>query len=274
LLTGDRSEQIIVFFFGLGANGKSVFADAIHYILGDYARTVASETLIESKRTAGSATPDIAALIGARLALASETEDGAALAESLIKSMSGDGTMTARALYSSPIEFIPQFKLLILGNHKPIIKGNDYGIWRRVCLVPFKHTFSGESRDSKLLDKLKNEAPHILAWMVEGCLDWRRQGLEKIPNTIKIATEEYRQEQDLIGNWLSECCILSQDRETLTTDLYSNYKEWALRNGLRPASNVSLGRRLSERGLQCRKSNSKKYLIGIALDSELDNLNQ
>jgi P4 family phage/plasmid primase-like protien len=266
LLAGSTNEQVFVFCFGMGANGKSVLADTLRFILGDYARAIAAETLTESKRQAGSATPDLAELIGARLAMSAETEDGAALAESLIKSLVAGDTMTVRKLYAAPVQFTPQFKLMMLGNHKPVIRGNDYGIWRRVRLIPFKRTFKPEERDSALLDKLKAEAAHILAWMVEGCLDWQRRGLADIPVTIQQATGEYQEEQDLIGRWLAECCTLSPRDETLSTELYANYKNWCLDNGLRPASNVSLGRRLSERGFNSRKSHGRMMWGGLSVN--------
>jgi P4 family phage/plasmid primase-like protien len=265
MLSGSTSEQIFVFCFGVGANGKSVLGDILRYILGDYARAISSETLTESKRAAGSATPDLAELIGARMAMSAETEDGAALAESLIKSLVSGDTMTVRKLYTAPVQFTPQFKLMMLGNHKPIIKGNDHGIWRRVRLIPFKRTFKPEERDANLADKLKAEAPHILAWMVEGCIEWQRRGLKDTPATIAQATGDYQEEQDLIGNWLSECCDLSPMNETSSTDIYANYQSWCISNGLRPNSNVALGRRLGERGFSLRQSSGKRLWAGIAV---------
>jgi P4 family phage/plasmid primase-like protien len=267
LLTGSTSEQILVFCFGMGANGKSVLADTLRFIIGDYARAIASETLTESKRQAGAPTPDLAELIGARLAMSSETEDGAALAESLVKSLVSGDTMSVRKLHTGPVQFTPQFKLMMLGNHKPIIKGSDCGIWRRVRLVPFKRTFKPEERDPALLDKLRAEAPHILAWMVEGCLDWQRRGLKDTPITIAQATGDYQEEQDLIGTWLSECCNLSLSNESSSTELYANYKNWCLENGLKPNSNVAFSRRLSERGFYSRKSNGKRLWSEISVDN-------
>ncbi len=264
MLTGVTSEQILIFCFGLGANGKSVFGDILRYILGDYARAIASETLTEAKRAAGSATPDLAELIGARMAISSETEDGQALAESLIKSLVSGDTMSVRKLHQAPVQFTPQFKLMILGNHKPVIKGNDHGIWRRIRLIPFLRTFKSEERDASLMDKLKAEAPHILAWMVDGCLDWQQQGLRDIPVIVQQATGDYQDEQDLIGNWLSECCDLSPRIESSSTLLYSSYKEWCLNNGLRPNSHVALSRRLSERGFNSRKSNGIRLWAGLS----------
>jgi P4 family phage/plasmid primase-like protien len=235
--------------------------------LGDYARAIAVETLTQCKRQAGSATPDLADLVGARLAISSETEDGAALAESLIKSLVAGDTMSVRKLHAAPFQFTPQFKLMMLGNHKPVIRGNDYGIWRRVRLVPFRRTFKPEERDPQLLTKLKAEVPHILAWMVEGCMAWQQRGLSDIPATIKQATGDYQEEQDIVGRWLAECCRLNSSSESVTTEIYNSYKQWCLDNGLRPASNVSLGRRLGERGFSCRQSNGKRLWSGIAINT-------
>ncbi len=265
LLTGSTSEQILIFCFGLGANGKSVLGDILRHILGDYARSIALETITETKRTAGSASPDLAELIGARMVMSAETEDGAALAESLIKSLVSGDAMPVRKLYSAPIQFTPQFKLMILGNHKPIIKGNDHGIWRRIRLIPFNRIFTPEERDLQLSDKLKAELPHILAWMLEGCIDWQKRGLKDIPKIIQKATEDYHDEQDLIGNWIAECFDLSATSETTSKDIYDSYRDWCFENGLRPSSNIALGRRLGERGFNNRRSSGTTRWAGLSL---------
>jgi P4 family phage/plasmid primase-like protien len=265
LLTGSTTEHLLVFCYGLGANGKSVFAETLTYILGDYARAIASETLTDSKRSAGGASPDIADLIGARLALSSETEGDKALAESLVKSLVSGDSMTARKLYSQPIQFNPQFKLMILGNHKPNITGNDHGIWRRIRLVPFKRTFKENERDLMLLDKLRAEAPHILAWMVEGCLEWQNQGLSDTPVVIEEATSEYKEEQDLIGLWLSECCNLSLNDETSSAKLFISYKNWCSINGIKQMSSIAFGKSLGQRNYKYRKSSGNNIWAGIAL---------
>jgi P4 family phage/plasmid primase-like protien len=265
LLTGSTQEQMFLFCYGLGANGKSVFIKVLEHILGDYSRAIASETLSESKRQAGGATPDLAALIGARLVLCSETEDNTALAESLVKSLVSGDSMAVRQLYAAPVQFTPNFKLVMAGNHKPIVRGNDYGLWRRVRLVPFNRTFSPEERDPHLLAKLKAEIPHILAWMVAGCIAWQRQGLTDTPAAIRQATDAYQVDQDLTGRWLDECTVSLPHGETASGDLYANYKAWSLDNGLRPASAVALGRRLSERGYIVRQSHGKRLWCGLTL---------
>jgi P4 family phage/plasmid primase-like protien len=265
LLTGSTQEQIFLFCFGHGANGKSVFIEVLKHIIGDYSRAIASETLSESKRAAGGATPDLAALIGARLVICSETEDNTALAESLVKSLVSGDSMAVRQLYAAPVQFTPNFKLVMAGNHKPIVRGNDNGIWRRVRLVPFNRTFAPNERDPLLLAKLRAETPHILAWMVQGCIDWQRVGLSVTPATIRQATDAYQVDQDLTGTWLNECTTADKFGETSTTDLYANYKLWSMDNGLRPASAVSLGRRLGERGFIVRQSSGKRIWCGLSL---------
>ncbi|MBL1263630.1 phage/plasmid primase, P4 family [Methylomicrobium sp. RS1] len=270
LMTGSTCEQILLFLYGLGANGKSVLADTLRFIMGDYARAIPTETLTESKRQAGAASPDLADLIGARLALSSETEDGAALAESLIKSLTAGDTISVRKLYTSPVQFTPQFKLMILGNHKPIIKGNDVGIWRRLRLIPFRRIFKDKERDPNLLEKLKAEASHILAWMVEGCLEWQQHGLAEVPAVIRNATADYQEEQDLIGRWLAECCRESDQAETSAQELYRSYQQWCIDNGLRAGANISLGRRLGERGFQQRKSRGRSIWLGLGIDLTAD----
>ncbi|TAN84038.1 MAG: hypothetical protein EPN14_02505 [Gallionella sp.] len=265
LLTGKTSEQIFLFFFGLGANGKSVFAETIRHVAGDYARTVASETLTATKRQAGGASPDLADLIGCRLALSTETEDGSALAESLIKTITGGDAISTRKLYCEPVTFQPAFKLLMLGNHRPIIHGADHGIWRRIRLVPFTRTFSEQERDPHLLETLKAEAPHILAWMVSGCIAWQRRGLADVPAVVATQTAEYRAEQDIVGQWLGDCTTADRASEADAGSLYDNYRLWAMNAGLKPASKVSLGRRLSERGFAQRKKHGRRMWCGIAL---------
>ena len=267
LLTGSTREHMFLFCFGHGANGKSVFIELLKHIMGDYSRAIASETLSEAKRQAGGATPDLVALIGARLVLCSETEDNTALSESLVKSLVSGDSMAVRPLYSAPVQFTPNFKLVMAGNHKPVVRGNDDGIWRRVRLLLFGKTFSPDERDPHLLAKLKAEAPHILAWMVAGCIAWQQQGLADTPATIRQATDDYQADQDLMARWLGECTVHSVHDETTSGDLYASYKVWCLDNGLKPANSATLGRRLSERGYSVRKSHGKSIWRGLTLGS-------
>lgn len=268
LLTGSTQEQIMLFCYGHGANGKSIFAETLRHVLGDYGRSVPVESLCDSKRNAGGATPDLADLIGCRLAMSSETEDGQALAESLVKSLVAGDTISARPLYGRPVQFVPAFKLLMLGNHRPVIRGTDNGIWRRIRLLPFSRTFEPDERDPALLDKLKTEAPHILAWMVEGCLQWQRRGLADVPTVIAAQTKDYREEQDLVGQWLAERVdsgSAAAGCKCPSKLLYKDYCEWAVAYGLRLCSAIAHGRRLRERGFVCERKSSGPEFQGIAL---------
>lgn len=265
LLTGSTREQIFLFCFGYGANGKSVFIEVLKHVMGDYSRAIASETLSESKRQAGSATPDLAALIGARLVLCSETEDNTALAESLVKSLVGGDSMSVRNLYAAPVQFTPNFKLVMAGNHKPIVRGNDNGLWRRVRLVPFNRSFTPEERDLHLIDKLKAEAPHILAWMVAGCIKWQQHGLADTPAAVRAATEEYRTDQDITGAWFEERIVAASQHDSPAASLYASYSAWCTSNGHRPASSTALGRRLEERGYRKGKSRGVRVWFGLAV---------
>lgn len=265
ILTGSTQEQVFLFCYGEGANGKSVFIELLKHVLGDYACVIAPETLADAKRRAGSATPDLAALIGTRLAVCSETEENTGLAESLVKSLVGGDTMPVRELHARQGQFRPAFKLVMAGNHKPVVRGNDNGIWRRIRLIPFNKTFSREERDPFLLDKLKKEAPHILAWMIDGCVRWQSHGLADTPEAIDQATNEYRSDQDLINRWLDECTDRRPDLEENVTELHSSYHNWCVANKLRPVSIVVFGRRLGEKGFTSRNSNSKRLWRGLAL---------
>ena len=269
LLTGSTDEQIFVFCHGYGANGKSVLAETLAYILGDYGRAISSNSLSEMKRSGAAASPDLADLIGARLAITTETEDDVALAEALVKSLVAGDTMTVRKLYSAPIQFKPQFKLMMLGNHKPIIKGTDHGIWRRIRLIPFEKSIPESERDPDLLNKLKSEASHILAWMVEGCLNWKEYRLTNIPNSIQKATQEYQHDQNVLGRWIEDCFEDSETAEIPSKSLYEKYTSWCNENGLLPLSNIALGRKLPEYGFSYRRSNGKNLWYGLKMKSEI-----
>jgi P4 family phage/plasmid primase-like protien len=265
LLTGSTQEHIFLFLYGHGSNGKGVFIELLKFVMGDYGRAIESATISESKRTAGAASPDLAILVAARMVYCNETPENTPLNEPLVKSLVSGDSQCARGLYQNPFDFKPSFKLIVAGNHKPIIRGTDFGIWRRVRLVPFTQTFNDDRKDPSLLAKLKAEAPHILAWMVAGCVKWTRHGLADTPAKIREATNVYQIDQDLTGTWLSECTERCSHGEITSRDLYDNYKAWSVDNGHRPVSNAVLGRRLSERGLHVRQSNGKRYWSGLSL---------
>lgn len=196
----------------------------------------------------GGAVPnDIARLVGARLVCAVEAEEGKRLAEVLIKQLSGGDRVTARHLYKEFFEFTPQFKIVLAANHKPTIKGTDLGIWRRVRLIPFNVVVPPEEQDRELPEKLKAELPGILAWIIRGCLEWQREGLEA-PAEVKSATAQYQAEMDALADFLSECCTQEPDVTVPAKDLFAAYKSWCDENGEHPMTQKKFGTRLKEKG--------------------------
>lgn len=265
LLTGSTKEQFFVFLYGFGSNGKGVLTTIINTILGDYSKTVGSETFTDTKRQAGAASPDIAKLCGARLVLSTETNEGVALSEALVKTITGEDMLSARHLRKDEFEFKPQFKMMMSGNHKPVIRGTDNGIWRRVRLLPFTKIFDESEKDVNLTPTLLREAPHILAWMIDGCLEWQKIGLSKTPKVILNATAEYRADQDILGLWIEEECEIGAQHSQANSTLYYNYKVWCEKNSNKPASNKTFSQRLSERGFDKRKSDGTMHWSGIRI---------
>jgi len=244
-LTGETGEQCLFFCYGSGANGKSTLLNIITELLGDYAAKTPSETLIV-KKFGGGIPNDIARLAGARFVCASELTDRR-LNEGLVKDMTGQDTLVGRFLNHEYFEYRPQFKLWMSGNHKPVISGTDDGVWRRVKLIPFAVTIPESERDPRLPDKLRAELPGILAWAMQGCLDWQASGL-RTPDAVRAATAAYRSEMDTIGGWLAECCITDDSKATATAGaLLDSWKAWS---GESNTTARWLARQLRERGFE------------------------
>ena len=264
-LTGSTREQVLFLLYGIGANGKSTLLETERSVLGDYSMQTDFTTFLE-RRSEGPRN-DLARLRGARMVTATETEAGRAMAESIVKQLSGGDTVAARFLYHEIFEFVPQFKLFLATNHKPVIRGNDWGIWRRIRLVPCVVTIPPEERDRDLPAKLKAEKAGILAWMVRGGQEWQQVGLRE-PKVVVAATENYRNEMDVLGDFLAACCVQRVNARVSTADLYTAYKLWCEENGERVNSQKNLAMRLSERGLQKTKSHGINVWLGIELASD------
>jgi putative DNA primase/helicase len=202
-LTGSTREHALFFLYGTGANGKSVLTSTVAGVLGDYHRTSAIETFTATNQDRHPT--DLAGLRGARLVTATETEEGRRWAESKIKVLTGGDPISARFMRQDFFEYVPQFKLIIAGNHKPGLRSVNEAIRRRFHLVPFTVTIPPEERDRELSEKLKAEWPGILTWMIEGCRSWQDQGLDP-PEAVTEATEAYLEAEDAMGAWIEECC--------------------------------------------------------------------
>ena len=212
-LTGMTSEQKFAFFYGAGANGKSVLVDLMARIFGDYAASAKIESITgRNRRGGGDATPDLMPLIGARFVRTSEPDEGQRLQEGLIKELTGGEPILVRALNENFVQVYPIFKLTISGNHKPEIHGGDDGIWRRVLLVPFEVQIPPEERDPDLVNKLWDERSGILNWLVQGLLGYLSHGLE-VPDAVSAATQEYREDSDPMAAFLTQCCMVTGNPE-------------------------------------------------------------
>lgn len=247
-LLGLTVEQCLVFFYGAGRNGKSTFVDLICEILGDYAVTLSIDSFAgDSRRGGNEATPDLARLPGARVVAASEPEMGVKLKDALIKTLTGGEKIPVRRLHQDFIEVLPQFKIILSGNHKPRIDDTSDGIWRRVNLVPWEVQIPREEVDRSLPSKLRKEAAGVFAWMVEGAIEYLNYGLSP-PDKVLLATAEYREESDPIGAFIRGACIVTGNEVDGATpgDLFIGYSNWAGKEGAAEFRQNTFSRRLPD----------------------------
>lgn len=223
-LTGETRDHAMFFVYGTGGNGKGTFLNTLQWIMGDYAKAAPAEMFTERKHEAH--TTELARLMGARLVTAQETEEGKRWAEAKIKALTGGDPVTARFMRQDDFEYIPQFKLVMTGNHKPGLRNVDEAIKRRLHMIPFMVTIPPEQRDTDLPAKLRAEAGGILQWAVEGCLAWQRGGLQA-PAAVIAATSDYMEQQDVLGIWIEEACELDTNTSARRGDLYKSFKTWA-----------------------------------------------
>jgi len=261
-ITGDISEQIMFILFGSGANGKSTFLNTIMYLLGDYATATPTETFM--KKNGDQSTNDIARLRGTRFVTTTEAEQGRRLSEPLIKKITGNDQMTARFLYGEYFNFVPTFKIFMATNHKPVIKGTDYGIWRRIRLIPFTTRIEEDKQDKHLEQKLREETSGILNWILEGAERWKRERL-KTPAIVLNATDEYKNEMDVIGNFIKESCIQKPEASIRIRELFKAYQEWCEQNNEHAVSERFLGLRLKEMGFEQKRTSEARYWLGLGL---------
>jgi putative DNA primase/helicase len=261
-LTGHTNEHVIFFLWGTGANGKSVFTSTIAGMMGDYALTAPMDTFIESKLDRHPT--ELAMLRGARLVTATETTAGRHWNESRLKALTGGDKIAARYMRGDFFEFTPTFKLMISGNHRPALRNIDEAIRRRLHLIPFTVTIPPDERDLNLSDKLKAEWPGILAWAVEGTLEWRRIGLSP-PAAVVNATADYLAAEDDTQSWLEECCIEQPDTEATSSELYGSWKAWADRSGRigGAGSQKALSQALQDRGISKERRRTGTAFLGL-----------
>jgi putative DNA primase/helicase len=261
-LTGDVHEQVLVFLFGTGANGKSVFVNTVSKIFGTYATIAPMEMFLTSHADRHPA--EIAKLRGARLVVAQENQKGRRWDEAKIKTLTGGDRLTARYMRGEWFDFQPNHKLLIVGNHKPSLASVDEAIRRRFLLVPFTVQIPPDERDPELTAKIQPEWPAIVRWMVEGCLKWQQTGL-MVPKAVRDATEEYLADQDAITQWLGECVENYPDAFTKSAELFASWRTWVERRNLAAGTMTAFAESLKDKGYEKKNMNSARGFKGIIL---------
>ncbi|OOZ34944.1 hypothetical protein BOW51_11790 [Solemya velesiana gill symbiont] len=271
-LAGGNPEQMFVVLYGHGANGKSTFLSVLNWLLGEYCRTVdPSLFMVRRFQSSGGPREDIVRLQGARLISTSEVGDGQVLDEDMVKRMTGDDILTGRVPYGRhSVEFRPNFCPIMVTNHKPIIRGEDHAIWRRIRLVPFEQKFDADKRDKHLTKRLTAELSGILNWALEGYRQYLKSGLT-IPRCISNATVSYRTEMDLFQEWIEDMCVIGENERCNTADLYGSFHFY--HDGDRLVSSITkkaFGRKLSDRGFISCKIRGSRGWRGIRLKTEME----
>lgn len=269
-VTGHTDEHCLFFCYGDGANGKSTFMKALEIITTEYATTASIEALLEKRNDGDNATPTVAGLVGMRLATAQEMPDGKRFDESLIKSITGGDTISARMLYGSLFKFVPTHTLWLTGNHKPRIVGTDAGIWRRIRIVPFTANIPPEQRrDARAIAaEFHEDAPAILQWALEGARRWYAESLGTC-TAVEHATTEYRGEEDIVARFLQTMCIVGESRRAEKSAMYLAWKQWAEDEGERGASFKS--QRWVLKQLETRRivlEHDRRFVYGVGLIDE------
>jgi len=264
-LTGLTREHALFFCHGTGANGKSVLLSTVSRILGDYHQTAPMETFTSSNSDRHPT--DLAGLRGARLVTATETEEGRRWAESRIKQLTGGDVVSARFIRQDFFEYRPAFKLVIAGNHKPSLRSVDEAIRRRFHLIPFAVTIPPGERDADLTEKLKDEWPGILVWLIEGCLEWQTEGLRP-PQAVTDATEAYLLAEDAVAAWLDERCELDPKAWSSSSELFGSWSAYATAGGELPGSSKRLTQALESRGFVRHKMNRGQGFYGLRVQSQ------
>lgn len=265
--TGSTREQCMFILFGNGRNGKSVFLDTLQNVLGTYTKTM-NVSSIMVKYGGASANSDIARLEGSRMVISSEANEGNRLDEGLVKQLTGGDSIVARHLYGSEFEYTPTFKIFMATNHKPLIRGTDDGIWRRLKMIPFKYQVPEDKVDKDLKFKLEAESIGILKWIVDGALMWQSEGLRE-PEVVKNESQIYRNEMDVISMFINDCCQLNPDYRERGGDLFSAYTAWAKETN--NYSNMNKNKFGIEMKKRFKKIKTGGYMTYIGLRLTLDN---
>lgn len=268
-LTGDVAEEKFPIMQGAGDDFKSTVLNTIQAILGGYAVTVQSGLVLSADRNADPerATPELMKLRGARLAVVYETAVGVIVDDAKIKRVASTDTIAARGLFKESSEFLPTHKVILVTNHKPINRARDNGTWRRIILIKFEVKVPEAERDIHFKERLRPEYPGILAWMVQGCLLWQKEGRLIIPQTIQDATKEYQQAEDVLGQFVTDRLVLSPQASASKGGVYGDYQNWASGNGIhQPLTMPAFNKQIADlQGVRDARTETARLWIGLGL---------
>jgi putative DNA primase/helicase len=269
-LTGFTSEQCFFVLHGNGANGKSTLISVLSHVLGSYAMSAPFNTFEHGKET--STGNDLARLNGARAVFTSEVSEGSRFNAQRVKALTGEDEITARYLFKEFFTYRPRFKVFMAVNHKPTVRDDSEGFWRRVRLIPFTQSFMGANADSQLEDKLLSESEAILAWCVKASRAYIARAQKHgtgltTPQAVMVATQAYRNENDILGLFLDEKCTKGINASAKSSALYEAYRQFADENGLHALSNVKFSQALQSRGLRKERQAGAGYIVwrGVGL---------
>lgn len=279
-LTGDTSEPALFMLYGKGANGKSVFLNVIRALLSNYAAAISPSVFLED---VSNSTKEfqVANLKGARFVSCEEMPEDKYFDEALIKAMTAGAPRTCCYKFKPHFTYHPTDHIFIATNYRPLVKGADHAIWRRIKLIPFMVTIEEEQQDRHLTEHLIDELPGILNWALEGWRGYIQRGGLDTPSAILAAIDEYKHESDPLSGWYEDRCIFQMDGEKPPEadvhELYNDYEAWADWNHIPKKGLIGLrafGRRVgARRGISKRKSNSKYIYVGIGLKPDYKNRN-
>ena len=262
-LCGSTREQVMFLLYGSGSNGKSTLTEEIAYVMGDYGDNIASDVLMQ-KKASNNSTFSIAKLQTTRFVETGETDEGGKLAEAQIKILTGGDSISAQFKFGQEFSFKPKFKIWMSTNNKPIIRGTDLGIWRRVFLFPFENSFTGERKDKNLPEKLRQESDKILGWCIKGFLKYQELDDLIIPSSVQNAIKEYKEQMDVISQFINKCCKLGDGYSIESSKLYTMYKEWAEDNTEFKMKESKFTEELKKKGITSKKSSvGVFYYYGI-----------
>lgn len=262
-ITGLNTEEIMIFCTGFGANGKSIFGNIVNRVVGGYSKVAPHSLLAARRRDDHGPRGDIAMLEGARLVSVNELPAGMQLEEQAVKALAGREPISARELYEGFRTFDPRFTVWVRTNHRPIIKGDDDGIWRRIVVLPFRQKFEGPNCDKNLESKLWVERDSILRWMVEGAGQYLASGNLGLSPTILAEQRQYRRDSDLLGEFLADCTVADPASRILDKQLFGSWVLWCDGNGHKAGSKTTFTQRLRERHFLVERSNGRKFYSGL-----------